>query len=334
MTAKENNPEERVTYLDMTKKIETPCISEECYAREMLEIVEPYLQQYQCSGVYNELYYEVFPKENPKGTVVMSYGYTETCEKYHELIYYFHKQGYQVAIIEHRGHGKSVREVEPKCLVHIGDFSQYVEDLHGFITTVVLRMKKDKPLYLYAHSMGGCIGTLYMEEHPEIFEKAVLNAPMLGIQLGMPLWVARLMAKTYVLLGKGKQRVFATREFQADEPDGAWKTNSKARYQFYREIQKSNEDYQTCCCTYSWVGEGIKAGKRALKPANMAKVQIPVLLFQALEDTTVRAPEQNRFIEGITRGRMVRVQACHEIGRAPNATVEPYLAQIFSFLEE
>ena len=75
------------------------------------------------------LYYELYPQETQKGTIVISYGFTESCLKYHELIYYFYLQGYQVAIMDHRGHGKSMREVEDHTIVHIGLFSRYVKDL-------------------------------------------------------------------------------------------------------------------------------------------------------------------------------------------------------------
>ncbi len=140
------------------------------------------------------LYYELYPQETQKGTIVISYGFTESCLKYHELIYYFYLQGYQVAIMDHRGHGKSMREVEDHTIVHIGLFSRYVKDLHRFVKTVVKPMAKDLPLYLYAHSMGGCIGAFYLEQYPEDFAKAVLNAPMLGVNLGgVPSWAARVL---------------------------------------------------------------------------------------------------------------------------------------------
>ena len=146
------------------------------------------------------LYYELYPQETQKGTIVISYGFTESCLKYHELIYYFYLQGYQVAIMDHRGHGKSMREVEDHTIVHIGLFSRYVKDLHRFVKTVVKPMAKDLPLYLYAHSMGGCIGAFYLEQYPEDFAKAVLNAPMLGVNLGgVPSWAARVLCDFKVL---------------------------------------------------------------------------------------------------------------------------------------
>ena len=44
--------------------------------------------------------------------------------------------------MDHRGHGKSMREVEDHTIVHIGLFSRYVKDLHRFVKTVVKPMAK------------------------------------------------------------------------------------------------------------------------------------------------------------------------------------------------
>lgn len=318
--------------LDLSGKMEIPCISEEHYKEEMARLVEPYLMLCKETGYYEELYYELFRQEEPRGTIVLSYGFTESCEKYHEMIYYFHKQRYQTAVIEHRGHGKSVRQVENKYLVHIESFQQYVEDLHGFIVEKVFPIRAGMPLYLYAHSMGGCIGALYLEQHPSVFTKAVLNAPMLGIQLGgLPIWIARLICRFFMIIGKGKERVFLMQEFQEEEPFSASGTDSRARYDFYRDMQKACEEYQTCCSTYHWVYEAFRAGRRATRAKNMARVETPVLLFQATQDTFVTKEEQERFVEGIGNGRLITVQSRHEIGRGTNQVMEPYLAQVFQF---
>ena len=324
---------EKICDLDMSGKMEIPCISEEHYAEEMAAVVEPYLFRYIEAGYYDGLYYELFPQEEPKGTIVLNYGFTESCEKYHEMIYYFHRMGYQAAVMDYRGHGLSKREVDNKCVVHISRFSKYVEDMHGFVSAKVIPMQKGKPLYLYAHSRGGCIGALYLEQYPEIFAKAVLNAPMLGIQLGgMPLWLASGVCRFFMVLGQGKKRVFLMKEFQEEEPFEMSGTSSKVRHAFYRELQKKNTDYQTCCSTYTWVNEAIRAGRRALKPENMARVKAPVLLFQALEDAFVRPQEQEVFIAGIREGTLVRARSRHEIGRGPNEVMEPYFARVFEFL--
>ena len=54
-----------------------------------------------------------------RGAIVISHGFTEFAEKYDELVWYFLLAGYSVCVLEHRGHGKSSRDVENPCMVWI-----------------------------------------------------------------------------------------------------------------------------------------------------------------------------------------------------------------------
>ena len=79
--------------------------------------------------------------------------------------------------------------------------------------------------------MGGCIGTLYLEKHPKVFTKAVLNAPMLEIQTDrIPHWTADCICRICILLGQGNKRVFTMQEFQEEEPFSMSAANSAARH--------------------------------------------------------------------------------------------------------
>jgi len=156
---------------------------------------------------------------------------------------------------------------------------------------------------------------------------------MLGIQLGgMPRWAADLMCRFFIAVGKGRERVFTMEEFKAEEPFSASGAASVARYTFYREMQKKEEAYQTCCSTYSWVYGAICAGKRALKKERAACVRIPVLVVQAEEDAFVTPKEQEQFVEKIADGRLLLVPSRHETFRAGNDVMEPYFAEVFEFL--
>ena len=281
------------------------------------------------------LYYELYPQETQKGTIVISYGFTESCLKYHELIYYFYLQGYQVAIMDHRGHGKSMREVEDHTIVHIGLFSRYVKDLHRFVKTVVKPMAKDLPLYLYAHSMGGCIGAFYLEQYPEDFAKAVLNAPMLGVNLGgVPSWAARVLCDFKVFGGNGKDRLLTQGTFDPEESFSDASCSSEARHDYYMKKRREDESCQTSSGSYEWGREAINAGKFVISKKQAKKVKTPVLLFQAGKDTLVTPGAQKEFIKRIPDGQLVVVPDIrHEIYRAPNSVLQPYLEMIFEFYD-
>jgi len=311
------------------------CLNEESYEARMMETVEPYLRRSVIRGKMNGLYFEFYARPKPRGTIVICYGFTETCEKYHELIYYMHRSGYQVAVMDHRGHGKSFREAEDTYLVHVESFSLYVEDLHRFVRTEVLPKAQGRPLYLYAHSMGGCIGTLYLEQYPGIFQKAVLNAPMFGINNGaIPDFAAMLLCHVAVLLGKGRKRLFTMGGFDPQEPFERGGCDSRARHDYYLKLRRENPEYRTSYASYGWAGEAMRAGKRAITQGNAVNIRIPVLLFQAARDTFVRAGEQELFLSRIPEGKKLIVDSRHEINRMTGDRLEPYLSEIFGFYQE
>ena len=326
--------------LDLTQKCRVKCLPEDILEQKMEEEAEPFLQRIRVSGMMKTtenkgLYYELYPQENAKGTIVVSYGFTESCLKYYELLYYFYREGYQAAIMDHRGHGRSMREVEDMTVVHVELFSRYVKDLHHFVEKKVKPMADGKPLYLFAHSMGGCIGTFYLEQYPDDFKRAVLTAPMLGVKLGgCPAWAARVLCDMEVFRGKGTERLFTQSAFDPDESFEECSASSEARHAWYMKKRREDENYQTSSGSYYWGKEAINAGEFVVRRKQAEKVKASVLLFQAEYDSLVKPEPQDRFISRIADGRLVFVPGVrHEIYRAPNEVLQPYLEEIFRFYE-
>ena len=326
--------------LDLTQKCRVKCLPEDILEQKMEEEAEPFLQRIRVSGMMKTtenkgLYYELYPQENAKGTIVVSYGFTESCLKYYELLYYFYREGYHAAIMDHRGHGRSMREVEDMTVVHVELFSRYVKDLHHFVEKKVKPMADGKPLYLFAHSMGGCIGTFYLEQYPDDFKRAVLTAPMLGVKLGgCPAWAARVLCDMEVFRGKGTERLFTQSAFDPDESFEECSASSEARHAWYMKKRREDENYQTSSGSYYWGKEAINAGEFVVSRKQAEKVKASVLLFQAEYDSLVKPEPQDRFISRIADGRLVFVPGVrHEIYRAPNEVLQPYLEEIFRFYE-
>lgn len=326
--------------LDLTQKCRVKCLPEDILEQKMEEEAEPFLQRIRVSGMMKTtenkgLYYELYPQENAKGTIVVSYGFTESCLKYYELLYYFYREGYQAAIMDHRGHGRSMREVEDMTVVHVELFSRYVKDLHHFVEKKVKPMADGKPLYLFAHSMGGCIGTFYLEQYPDDFKRAVLTAPMLGVKLGgCPAWAARVLCDMEVFRGKGTERLFTQSAFDPDESFEECSASSEARHAWYMKKRREDENYQTSSGSYYWGKEAINAGEFVVSRKQAEKIKASVLLFQAEYDSLVKSEPQDRFISRIADGRLVFVPGVrHEIYRAPNEVLQPYLEEIFRFYE-
>ena len=130
---------------------------------------------------------------------------TESLERYRELIYYFMKNGYNVFGVEHRGHGRSgTLGIADKTQLNVSNFSQYVTDFKVFMDEIVMVNNEDKKVLLFGHSMGGAIGTKFLEDYPGYFNGAILNAPMLEVHTGdIPKFLADIIVSFQVAIGNG-----------------------------------------------------------------------------------------------------------------------------------
>lgn len=313
------------------------CFGEEEYAEQMQTTVEPMLAQIRQSGTISvnggELYYELYPKAGAD-TVVISHGFSESAEKFAEFIYYLYQAGYQVAIWEHRGHGRSLREGKHADIIYVEDFQNYVEDMHLLMEERFKAFAGDGRLYLFAHSMGGCVGALYLETYPGDFRKAVLNAPMLAIEMGpCPLFLAQAICKVAKLFGGKKERLFTHGEFDPQEPFSVSCTDSEARHLYYLEKRRDNPAFRTSSASYNWADNAIRAGKRAVKKENASRIQIPVLLIQAGKDNQVKPKAQQKFADTIAQNcRLVPFpDAKHECYRSTAPLLEKYLDILLDF---
>ena len=112
----------------------TELVREDNYERLMRKIVEPGLAAMReeidmpLSGG-GTLRAEVYNRLDATRAVVILHGYTESAEKFREMAWYFVSDGYSVFAMDHRGHGRSVREVEDKTITHVEHFDDYVRDL-------------------------------------------------------------------------------------------------------------------------------------------------------------------------------------------------------------
>lgn len=282
-----------------------------------------------------KIYYEKFIVENEKGSIVISHGFSECLEKFTELIYYYTELGYSVYGVEHRGHGRSSNlNLKEKSQVHIDKFDYYVEDLKIFMDTIV--KKKGKSVFLYAHSMGGAIGTLFLEKYDGYFEKAVLSAPMMEINTGdFKESSAYLLSKLFILVGKGKNYIFGQGPYEGSYNLEESATSSHYRYKRLLDVVNENEELQRSGGSFKWINEAIKATRNLKKKENIEKIKIPVLLFQAGKDTFVNDEGHNVFCENANNCKKIRFDnGKHELYFESDEILVPYLNEVVKFYNE
>lgn len=307
--------------------------------KEIVEDIREKLRKIKEAGYFvgknsANIYYEKYSIENEKGRVVILHGFSECIDKFTEMIYYFTEMGYSVYAIEHRGHGRSgsLSNIH-KSQVNIDKFIYYVEDLKIFLDRIVA--KKDSDLYLYAHSMGGAIGTMFLEEYSGYFKKAILSAPMMEIKTGdFPKWVSYIISSVYIAVGNGNNYLFGQGPFDGKyDLEGAG-TSNKYRYENHLEELKSNEEIQRSGGSFKWIFQSLKASDKIIKKENVQKINIPILLFQAGKDTFVKDRGQNKFCERARNCKKVRFEnAKHEIFGENDEILLEYLKIIKEFLK-
>lgn len=120
-------------------------------------------------------------KAGEKGTVLLLPGRTECVEKYGRAAGDLVARGYSVITIDWRGQGLADRALPDRAVGHVGDFSEYQQDLDALLDEAG-RADLPQPYYMIAHSMGGCIGLRALVRGLPV-KAAVFSAPMWGIAM-------------------------------------------------------------------------------------------------------------------------------------------------------
>ena len=313
-------------------------IQDENYAQQMQNEVEPYLAARRETGLDERVqgqsvYFEHYRADTPKGVVVISHGFTESIAKFAESIYYMLQSGYEVWGLDHRGHGRSFRVNDNPHVVHVDRFEDYVEDLRHLTEKRVKPAAGDLPIYLFCHSMGGCVGAWTIEQYPELFRKAVLSSPMLGLSFGkIPVPVAYAFATLKGLGEKGKEPLSPVTAFPKETYEDS-ASNSRPRFDWYYEKKLASVKLQTCAGSTRWGREAIRATWHVTSPKQIARIRIPVLLFQAEKDSYVRNDAQDAFAAKAPTCELVKLPGLrHELYMNGGKGLREYWEKIFAFL--
>ena len=279
------------------------------------------------------IYYKSYDVKNSIATIVISHGFCESAEKYCELINIFNENDFSVYALDHRGHGKSGRLGIDNNQINVEKFNYYIEDLREFLDVVVLPKLNKNKLFLFAHSMGGGIGALFLEKYDKYFNAAILNCPMMEIDTGRyPPFISKIIAKIACIVGIGDKYILghgpSKKKYKADDS----RIGSSSRHYKYFNKKQEYEYLQTSGGSFNWLNESFKATRKLVKKKNAKCVKIPILLFQAGKDTFVKPGGQNKFLKYARDCKLVRIEdAKHEIYNERDEILVPYIKQIIEF---
>ena len=311
------------SYPDVMKKTVIPWLE----ARERTKLV---------SGYDNAPIFSVsYQADNPVGTIFMVHGFTENAFKYAEMIYSLLHLRFSVVAYDHRGHGRSWRdeEVPDRSVTHVNHFYEYVDDMRLIYNAY--REIMPSPYFVFAHSMGGAVASLFLESYPDAFSAAVLSSPMIAPNIGkLPVSVASSMASIAKKLGKEKKNPFFMKRYSGPEDFVSSCATDPGRFAWYDQIKAIRTEFQNSVPSYQWSIESIRITEQILAPGEPEKIICPVLLFTADHDSNVLPEPQKEFIRRVPHGRQVFIPGSkHEIFRSTNDILFPWWHQVVSFYQ-
>ncbi|MFR0557830.1 alpha/beta fold hydrolase [Pseudoscardovia radai] len=276
--------------------------------------------------------------DEARGTIVIAHGFTEFCQRYDEIAYYFLAHGYSVAIMEDRGHGYSPRDLEDFDRVWIDDWRRYVVDLKKFCEAVARPLEPGRPLCMYAHSMGGGIAVALAEQYPTTLDALVLSAPMIDAVFGPPEKITPAIIDT-LCLGHGDQAPAPGQTtFPSWSEDLVTPGLSMARGKWLYDLRADDAHYQNFEATNGWVREMIRLSKSIRRQSAIGRITTPILLLQSAEDVEVVLPAQDKFVLDVREAgdvaSLVRLEdAPHEQGSLPNVLLKEVMRESLSFFD-
>jgi len=270
--------------------------------------------------------------KEPKGCIVMLHGYCGFWGKFHEVAHFFWQVGFDVFFLEQRGHGYSGRQIDDKDMVHVMDYADYIADVKTFMDKIVMPSAGKLPKIIYAHSMGGAIAALFLEEHPEYFDAAVLSSPMFSIKTGStPSIAVKLLCAKIRLLQQENLPFPGGKRFDGIPSFETSSARSEKRYNYIFNQRLKDEHYHTYMMSNGWGAASFKATARLLRRAS--KVKTPVLLLTAGNDALVNMSGHEKFAKRASNVKHINYEdSKHEIYNDVDEVREKYFNDIFTFI--
>ena len=310
------------------------------YRNIMNSTVLPWLkekeQEYTISGFGDcSLYCVSYKADHPIANVLIVHGFTENAYKYAELIWSLLHLRFNVIAYDQRGHGRSSRSegIPVPSVTHVDHFSDYVNDMKNVCDC--FRQDSTLPFLVFAHSMGGAVASLFLEQYPDYFTAAVLSSPMIAPYIGgVPGSLASALCFIAGILGKRKRNPFFMKPYSGPENFEESCATDPDRFAWYNEVKASRTEFQNSVPSYQWAYEALHVTKKILAPGAPEKISCPVLLFSAETDTSVLSGPQKAFIKRIRAGRYIYVNGSrHEIYRSENEVLFPWWHEVILFLD-
>jgi len=259
------------------------------------------------------------PAPAARAECVMVGGFTECIEKYFETIADLAERGLSVWCLDWRGQGGSER---PRRLPSRPRPRRYDRDARDLALFTRSLPPARHPRFLIAHSMGAAIALLCLRQFPDLFDAAILSAPMLGIRTGrVPPRLARGVALAARASGLGLCFVPGAGRWQphrTPSPATSRVSNDPERCRVQFLWFSARAQLRVDEATYGWLDGAFRLVARIVRPEFLAAIHTPILLASAGRESFVE-PAAHRRAAGL-------LPECTLV-EFPESKHEPFLEQ-------
>ncbi len=246
--------------------------------------------------------------EKCRGTVLLLNGWTEFIEKYGEPISKLLERGFKVYSLDWRGQGLSSRALPDREKGYVNEFSEFVEDLHQFVTNIIIP-EAEQPCILMAHSMGGNISIRYLHDHPGVFRKVLFCCPMFDLPVSFLMKKAfGLLASTASLVGLGSVYIAGCGEWKETPFEENKVTSDPERYAHDLSLLQSNPKLRIGGPTYAWLKAALKSIKLVKSKAFLEKIETRIMLFSGGADKIVSIPAHHFAAKHLPNCELVTIE--------------------------
>jgi lysophospholipase len=265
--------------------------------------------------------------------VVLICGRGDFIERWFETIADFIRRGFAVATFDLRGQGGSERAYSDRYRDGLRSFSEYDDDFASFMTQVVLP-DCPPPFYAVGHSTGGLI-LLRALTRRTWFERAVLSAPLLGVEIGVwPMPLVRVLC--WLLPKTGLGRLFlpgqGKRPLAAQNFPGNNLTSDQRRFLQATRTLAEQPDLGVGGPTFSWLNAALRSMRQIKAESPSATFRAPILVVAAGRDRVVDNEAIRRFCNAANGVSLAIIpEARHEILFERDSIREQFFAAFEAF---
>jgi lysophospholipase len=235
------------------------------------------------------------PATSPRAECILVGGFGDFIEKQFETIRDLAARGLSVWCLDWRGQGGSTR---PKRWPNRPRARRFERDADELAEFAAQHFSPDKRHILIAHSMGGAIALLCLHRHPQLFDAAILSAPMLGLLKGRtPAVLLRALTGPARLTPLRICRLPGTYRWRPDRPPTPERSRISSdadRCRIRHAWISSNPGLRLDQPTYGWLDPALSLIARIGKRRFLTGIRTPILLGSAGREHVVAPDAHHR----------------------------------------